>query len=346
MTTIDTTRRRAALSPLVLGANQPDDRPYRGGAGIARFRGTEQTSPFTPEDFVASTTEVHAGGGVGLTRLADGRTLRDAVIADPIGFLGEEHVRAFGARTMLLVKLLDTAERLFVHYHPDDAFARTELAEPFGKTEAWVVLDVADADAGYAALGFSRDVSEDEVAHWFTGQDADDVLGAMNRVELSAGDTLLVPACLAHAIGPGLTLVELQQPTDLSVLLEYRGFNGLTEADALIGLELDTAIGGLDRRRVDPEQLELLASRRGAETLFPDDADRFFSASRVTVTGTARFAPAFSVLVVVDGAGVLEYEGGSIAVAAGMTVLTMHGTGEVELRGGLSVIRCAPPRTH
>lgn len=344
MTTINPPRQRTVYRPVVLDANQPDHRPYRGGAGIAAFRGTEQTSPFTPEDFVASTTEVHAGGGIGLTRLADGGTLRNAVIADPIGFLGEEHVRAFGARTMLLVKLLDTAERLFVHYHPDDAFAAAKLAEPFGKTEAWVVLDVAPGTSGYAALGFARDVTEVEVAHWFTGQDAPDMLGAMNRVELSAGDTLLVPAGLAHAIGPGLTLVELQQPTDLSILLEYEGYNGLTKADALLGLDLDTAIAGLDRGRVSPERLERLAARRGSETLFPADADPFFSAVKLDVDGTSRLDPAFSVIVVLDGAGVLEYEGGSIEIAAGSTVLTMHGTGAVELRGRMSVVQCRPPR--
>src|SRR6185437_16445273 len=87
--------RRSGYAPVVLGPNQPDGRPYLGGAGIARFRGTAQPSPHSPEDFVASTTEVFAGGGVGLTILPDGRRLRDAVIADPIGFLGEEHVRRF-----------------------------------------------------------------------------------------------------------------------------------------------------------------------------------------------------------------------------------------------------------
>ena len=336
-----------ALAPILLAPNQPADRPYRGGAGIARFRGTPQPSPFTPEDFVASTTEVHAGGGVGLTTLADGRTLRDAVRADPVAYLGEDHVRRFGADPMLLVKLLDTAERLFVHYHPDDAFASAHLGSPRGKTEAWVVVDVDGGGTGTASLGFSRPVSETEVAHWFHGQDAADMLGAMNTVELGRGDTLLVPAGLAHAIGPGLTLVELQQPTDLSILLEYEGYNGLTVDDALLGLDLDTAIAGLDRRAVDTEQLEVLAGRRGAaplETLFPAQADAFFSAERIHVDGSAVFEPAFSVLVVLAGSGTLASEGGSLELAAGSTVLTMHGSGAVAISGSFTLIRCLPPR--
>jgi mannose-6-phosphate isomerase len=326
-------------TPLLLGPNQPLDRPYRGGAGIARFRGTEQPSPFTPEDFVASTTEVFAGGGVGLTVLPDGRTLRDAVAADPLHFLGREHVERFGARTMLLVKLLDTAERLFVHYHPDDAFAAAHLGSPLGKTEAWAVIEAAD-DA-YAALGFSRTVSPTEVRTWWAGQDADAMLAAMNRVPLAAGDTLLVPAGLAHAIGPGVTLVELQQPTDLSILLERRT---LSEHDALLGLDLDTAVAGLVRDATPEERIAALRHGRGDETLFPSEADPFFGAERIHVSGSRELTPSFSVVVVLDGSGTLASDASTVPLRRGSTVLTAYGDGALTITGELDLIRCLPPR--
>lgn len=326
-------------TPLLLGPNQPLDRPYRGGAGIARFRGTPQPSPFTPEDFVGSTTEIFAGGGIGLTVLPDGRTLRDAVDADPVAYLGEEHVGRFGARTMLLVKLLDTAERLFVHYHPDDAFAARHLRSPLGKTEAWAVIET-EGDA-YAALGFRRPVERSEVRTWWDGQDTEAMLDAMNRVPLSAGDTLLVPAGLAHAIGPGVTLVELQQPTDLSVLLERRS---LTEAEALLGLDLDAALDGLVVEATPAERIATLRQGHGAETLFLADADPFFSAERLNVSGSRELDPSFSVLVVLDGTGTLESAAGSLPLRRGSTVLTAYGDGPLGLSGELELIRCRPPR--
>ena len=357
-----------SFAPLLLGPNQPDARPYRGGAGIARFRGTPQSSPFTPEDFVASATEIHAGGGVGLTMLPDGRLLRDAVAADPVGYLGEQHVARYGPHPMLLVKLLDTAERLFVHYHPDDAFAASRLHSPLGKTEAWIVVDVQGGETGGASLGFSRPVSEEEVARWFEDQDAAAMLGAMNTVELARGDTLLVPAGMAHAIGPGLTLVELQQPTDLSILLEYDGYDHLTAGDALLGLDLFTAIAGLDRRPVDADLLTALRSRRNpgaqgapapapgateqgtapsalrSETLFPASADPFFSAELLQIDGSAVLDPAYAVLVVLQGSAVLGFEGGTLPLSAGSTALTMHGSGPLEVSGRVTLIRCRPPR--
>ena len=50
------------------------------------------------------------------------------------------------------------------------------------------------------------------------------MLGALHRVPVAAGDAIFVPAGMPHAIGEGLLIVELQEPTDLSVLLEWEGF--------------------------------------------------------------------------------------------------------------------------
>ena len=97
-------------APIVLGPNQPAHF-YRGGAGIARFRGTPQPSERSPEDWVGSTTEIFSRPGAGLTRLDSGETLRDAIAAAPAGFLGPDHVARYGADPGLLVKILDTDQR-------------------------------------------------------------------------------------------------------------------------------------------------------------------------------------------------------------------------------------------
>jgi mannose-6-phosphate isomerase len=339
-------------APFLLPPNQPPGRPYRGGAGIARFRELpwDGSDPFTPEDFLGSTTSIHGSDTIGVTVLEPGLTLRDAVASDPLGFLGPEHVERHGAETMLLVKLLDTAERLFVHLHPDDAFAAARLNEPRGKTEAWIIVAVeegAEGAEGYAALGFTREVSSDEAARWFAEQDVDGMLAAMHRVALSPGDTLLVPAGLPHAIGPGITLVELQQPQDLSILLEYAGY-GLSERDALIGLDPETALAALDRRAWSAQEVRALAAparpvRPGVTAVFPAAADVFFRAERVTAPEAERLEPGFSVMVVTAGAGRLAHDGGELAVRAGDVALIPHGAGEIRLLGDFEAIRARPP---
>jgi hypothetical protein len=80
------------LIPLALGPNQPRQF-YRGGERIARFRGLPgPSSPYHPEDLVASATELFGRPGAGLTVLPGGVTLRDAIAADPAGYLGPERV--------------------------------------------------------------------------------------------------------------------------------------------------------------------------------------------------------------------------------------------------------------
>ena len=353
--TSESTAFESPLAPVVLQPNRPAERPYLGGEGILRFRGLppgdDPAGERMPEDFVASATEVFAGGGVGLTVLPDGTPLRDAIAARPIEYLGEEHVGAFGDDPMLLVKLLDTRQRLFVHYHPTTQFARDVLAHSSGKTEAWAI--VATDGPAYAYLGFSREVEAAEVLEWFESQDVPSMLAAMNRVELAEGDTLYVPAGLPHSIGPGITLVELQQPVDLSILVEYEGFPDLDQKGALLGLDAATALSNLDRSAVPSARIAELSSSRqtrdaaGAQItpLFPAEADAVFRADRIrtVASGDAMLAAGYAVIVVIDGEGVLEWSGGSVPLSKGSTVLVPHAAGETTLRGALTLLRCRPP---
>ncbi|MFF7653991.1 class I mannose-6-phosphate isomerase [Streptomyces sp. NPDC007983] len=208
-----------AAAPIPLTPNQPRSF-YRDSGAIARFRRTAPTGDgYRPEDWVASTTSRFARSPAGLTTLPGGVRLADAVAADPAAWLGPEHTAAYGADTGLLVKLLDAGQRLPLHTHPDRAFARAHLGSAHGKTEAWYVLD----PGAEVRLGFVRDVTAGELAGWVAAGDTGAMLDAVHRVPVAPGDALLCPAGMPHAIGAGVLLVELQEPTDFSVLLEWEG---------------------------------------------------------------------------------------------------------------------------
>ena len=334
-------------APYVLAPNQPR-RPYRGGAGIAALRGAPQVDDHRPEDFLASTTSAYGTADVGQSRLPDGTALRDAVEQDPEWFLGADHVERHGPSTRLLVKLLNPQQRLFVHLHPDDDFARAHLQEPNGKTEAWVVLDTPPGGAE-AYLGFTDEVSPADVARWVAEGDSADLLGRMNRLALQAGDALLVPAGLAHALSPGLTILELQQPSDLSVLLEWRGFDGLTAGSATLGLTPAEVFEALETTGRSSESLEALRVPRadpaagGVTSLLPPEADRFFCADLLDAASGITLEPSFAVLVVAAGVGDLAWDGGTLGIGRGDVVLLPHGLGEVRLSGDLHAVRCRPP---
>lgn len=335
------------MRPIILGPNQPAARPYSGGPGIRALRGEGSTAPDAPEDWVASTTTTAGSATTGLTVLPDGRTLRAAVEADPEGWLGAPHVARSGAETSLLVKILDTGERLFNHFHPDAAFARTHLGSDRGKTEAWFIAGTGGAPTATVWLGFSRDVTSEEVADWFERQAVDTMLDALNPVTVTAGDWVYVPAGTPHAIGAGITLVELQEPSDLSIVLEYAPFPSLNREQALLGLPAEVALRALPTARLAPDRLAALHGHTtetvGRKPLFPEEARAFFRAERIGVAGAVSLEAGFSVLVVLDGAGTLRWDGGEVSLARGVTAVVPHGAGATSLSGRCTVLRCEPP---
>ena len=333
------------MRPLRLPSHQLH-RFYAGGPAIAELRGIPSTDDHAPEDWVGSTTTLFGEKRLGLSTLDDGRLLRDAIAADPEGFLGPEHTARHGPDPVLLVKLLDAGERLPVHCHPDRDFARRHLDCPYGKTEAWVVIDTAGADPA-VHLGFTRDVDPGQLAGWVASQATDALLAALHRVPVAAGDAVLVPAGLPHAIGEGVLIVELQEPTDLSVLLEWEDYEVDGTTDGHLGLGFDVALRCVDRSGWGRERLERLRPGRGGSgpvrNLLPPEADPFFRAQRLSARDGVELAPGFSILVVVTGSGTLSWDGGTIDVARGDTLLVPHAAGTVHVRGDVEAIRARPP---
>jgi len=309
------------IAPLLLPPNQ-FARFYRGGPRIAAFRGLTVACDRTPEDWVGSTTRAR-GEDNGPSRLADGSELAAVLAADANAFFEPSHRARHGADPGVLVKLLDAGERLPVHYHPDRAFAERRLGVPHGKTEAWIILE---ANRGAAVwLGFECDFDP----AWVETQDVEAMLGAMRRKPVAPGDVLYVPAGVPHAIGEGILLLELQEPSDLSLLLEWKGI--VAEQDAFLGLELASALEALHPAPPDPA--------RAPGRLLPEAADAFFRADEGT-----EFDAGFAIVVVHAGEGTLECEAAErIAVRRGSTLLVPYAAGAWRLTGSARAYRCRGP---
>ena len=325
------------MQPELLAANTFESF-YAGSGRIAAFRRDPEVPGANPEDWIASDTERTGQAPLGLTRLPGGALLRDSFAADPAGWFGPEHVQRHGSRSGLLVKLLDAGQRLPLHLHPARDFAREHFASPYGKTEAWIVLD---AEPGATVhLGFSRDVTADELAGWVRTQDVEALLGTCNVVPVQTGDVLLCPAGVPHAIGAGMLVVELQEPTDFSLMLEWSGF-AIPEDAVFLVLDPQTATSAVRRAAVAPAGLagERLADRPGITSLMPAEADAFFRAEQVVPGPNGEVLdPGFGVLVVCEGTGTL----GDIAVRAGQTWVVPYACGPLTLTGIVVALRCRP----
>lgn len=120
---------------------------------------------------------------------------------------------AGSAEPALLVKYLFTSETLSVQVHPDDAQARGAGAAQ-GKEEAWLILD-ADDDA-VIGLGLEQRVSPEQLRAAALDGSIEELI---DWKPIAPGDHFHVTPGTIHAIGGGLSLIEVQQYADITYRL-------------------------------------------------------------------------------------------------------------------------------
>ena len=142
----------------------------------------------------------------------------------------------------LLAKYLFTSEKLSVQVHPstDEAQAGEE-----GKEECWLVLE-ADEDARLA-IGFKEEISPQAMrAAALDGS----IEGLLDWHPVKAGDFFHLAPGTVHAIGPGLTLVEIQQNSDTTFRLFDYGRPRELHLDRAIDVALGTRFPADSRSHV------------------------------------------------------------------------------------------------
>lgn len=175
----------------------------------------ESLRPWAGGRLGAGVGEVWLAGPASLVDTADGtqRTLDELAAIHGERLVGSRGMAQLGSRFPLLVKVIDAAAWLSLQVHPTDDVA-VALYGPgtLGKTEAWLVLD-AEPDA---MLITGPDPGLD-----LTALRAAIGSGTMGRAECAvqpglAGDSYLIRAGTIHAIGAGLLVYEIEQPSDLT----------------------------------------------------------------------------------------------------------------------------------
>jgi mannose-6-phosphate isomerase len=142
--------------------------------------------------------------------------------------LGEVWFESGCGADPVLIKYLFTSQRLSIQVHPGEA-AAGELGLPFGKDEAWVILDAQPG--AKIGLGLKRPVCREELRE---AAESGTIEELVNWRPARAGDVIYSPAGTIHALGPGLTLVEIQQNVDVTYRLYDYGRGRELHLDAAI----------------------------------------------------------------------------------------------------------------
>ncbi|WP_295855449.1 class I mannose-6-phosphate isomerase [uncultured Microbacterium sp.] len=335
------------MNPVLLPPN-PVQHFYLGGDRIAALRGIVPETDRQPEEWLGSTVSRFGSEEIGLAVTDEGAFLRDLVTADRAAWVGARGGRD-AADLGILVKLLDARQRLPVHVHPDRAFAGAHLDCPYGKTEAWFVLETEDDCAVH--VGWNQDVDRDELDRRRDAQDSEWMLSRMNRVVVRPGMGVLVPAGTVHAIDGGIFVAEVQEPTDFSILLEW-SVTTSTREESHLDLGFDAVMPAVSTAKLDAAALDALISTAGTtapgpafRSLMPAAADayfRLFDAAGDTGGDAASLPAGFAVVLVREGSGALVSDAGTVEVERGQVYAVPHAFGAWRLTGAAEILVAAP----
>jgi mannose-6-phosphate isomerase len=315
----------ALRDPIALAPNLIE-RFYRGGRMLGRFRGNRAADDDgRPEDWVGSGTATWTPPGIEPTvtgispvEVSGVRsTIADLVAAHPEAMIGSALIERVGPTPGFLVKLLDAGQRLPVHAHPTRAAAARVLGSRFGKTEAWVIIGTRDGRPGTVWAGLREPIDRATFRRWIDARESEALVAALQPHLVEPGDVVLVPGGTPHAIGTGIFLLELQEPTDFSLVAETRDVP-IDPAVASLGLGWDLAIGLFDL------SADAIVRRRTSDQppRLPDEADAFFRLRWQHAEGPASlpFEPTYAVGIVVSGEGMLHGATTAVPLRAGDTL--------------------------
>lgn len=274
---------------------------------------------------MASTTAARNPGmpevldeGLSVVRLENEQTLlwRDLLEKEADFYLGAhaERFRRHGA--LFLAKLLDSSIRLHFQGHPTAEFSQRHLDSPWGKFETYVILATRENIAPHLFVGFQHTPGPEEWRRIILEQDKTAMAACFEPIPVAIGEVWKVPGGVPHALGPGLLVLEVMEPSDWVVRCEFE-LNGIPVPPEarFMGINPNLALQIFDHTnysvpaarknfRITP-RLGVAGAGFTSEVLIDENDTSCFRIERWCVTGSAQLPTSdrFSLWIVVGGVG-------------------------------------------
>lgn len=227
----------------------------------------------------------------------------------------------------LLIKILSVGDWLSVQVHPDDEAARDLEDEPWGKSEAWLILGAEQG--AEIVMGLKPGVDGEAVQAALAQGRLPQVLA---KVPARQSEAFHLPAGMVHATGPGLSIFEIQQASDIT----YRFYDWDRPGDdgKPRELHLDKALQAM--RVSGPGQPALPRELQGPPnrvSLLVDDPHFALIKSELEQPYQPFLAqPALRLLFVLDGQGSLIWQNRAAEIKPGHAWCLPHGLEGVQVR--------------
>ncbi len=294
----------------------------------------------------------------GLSRVKGTGTLfQDLLRSNPVGYLGSQRTPELD----ILCKYLDSAVRLPIQCHPNVEFAKEYYGSDRGKTEAWAILDTRKVNGQdpFLLMGFKPGIREEDFKEAVENQDTQGMESMLHKVPARKGDVWLIPGRLPHAIGPGVFLLEIQEPSDWVVQPEAKCADTcLTEQDMWGPLSPEVGLRCFQYEGLTLNELQSRTLMCGSELKSPigcsfrriigsEQTDRFIL-DRLDIDGHIEMEldGFYSIQVVVEGKGLMSTNGTDTQIKKGDVCFLPNGIRSVRYAaksGPMAIYLCKPP---
>ena len=212
---------------------------------------------------------------------------------------------------------------------------------------------------GYIYVGFQRPPTPAQLRAWIVAQDVAAIEACFDKIPVRPGDTFIIPGGTPHALGAGVFMVEIQEPSDLVIRFEFEraGFV-LPDSSRFMNRDVDFGLtvfnfdplppAELDRRvRCAPRRIRTFAADSWQEELIGPAQTDCFRVLKTHLGSPVVKDENAPVIAIVTAGTVLAEVGGRVSTLRTCDkVFLPAGLGPVRFtpQGSAALLECLPPR--
>jgi len=231
----------------------------------------------------------------------------------------------------LLIKLLNTSDKLSVQVHPNDKYAKM-VENDMGKTEVWHIIK---AKAGSSIIaGLKEGVTKEKLTKAIHEGKAEEL---MNNIPVKEGETYFIKSGLIHTICEGLLIAEIQQNSDTT----YR----LYDYNRGRELHVEKALDVIDYNLKGEKSTGLTIVQDGYSKNYicycKDFSLELYNINKEMKEESDK--ERFYIFTCTKGTGRIIYNDGEEEINAGDSILVPAALGKYAIKGNLSLLKSYKP---
>jgi mannose-6-phosphate isomerase len=253
-------------------------------------------------------------------------TLEELIAKEGTNILGTKYSEL--TELPLLIKLIDSKQKLSVQVHPNNENAHITGGDP--KTEMWYILDAEPGAIVYA--GLKPNTTKENFQQ---GMENNNLEPFMEQIPVEKGTTIFIPGGTVHAISDGCLLIEVQQSSNTTYRVYDWGRVGhdgkpreLHVQKALDTIDFNQGVDGLIK---EPKVL----SQTETATFEEYVSCPYFNFNKLTLNGNETIQKtdeSFYGIFIESGEATITIDGNSELLRAGTSCLIPGAVTEFDLQ--------------